>query len=162
MASASMSVTKGFQSTLPAWGATRSTASSNSSRGFQSTLPAWGATTDGAMCHSSFQFQSTLPAWGATPSKAPTKRARFISIHAPRVGSDARNGGCLSGHADFNPRAPRGERRRIAENGAPLRKISTPPPPGGGTCHEIHQRGTARISIHAPRVGSDPGTKRRL
>ena len=35
------------------------------------------------------QFQSTLPVWGATffmPYKDPNKK---ISIHAPRVGSDA-------------------------------------------------------------------------
>ena len=33
---------------------------------FQSTLPAWGATRDPCTCGGYHKFQSTLPAWGAT------------------------------------------------------------------------------------------------
>ena len=33
-------------------------------------------------------FQSTLPAWGATRNDAIDIRVIFISIHAPRMGSD--------------------------------------------------------------------------
>ena len=78
------------------------------------------------------QFQSTLPVWGATPSRSMRQRWRLISIHAPRVGSDAAAIGevaviaisihaprvgsdDLRGlrrtlHANFNPRSPCGER----------------------------------------------------
>ncbi len=101
-------------------------------------------------------FQSTLPAWGATggPGKGPAEHgdfnprsprgerprsifqvadAKWISIHAPRVGSDP-NAGCGSiGRSDFNPRSPRGERLRGKE---------------------VNNE-QAKISIHAPRVGSD-------
>ena len=35
------------------------------------------------------QFLSTLPAWGATVHHAVPVAAQAISIHAPRVGSDA-------------------------------------------------------------------------
>ena len=35
------------------------------------------------------EFQSTLPGWGATFTVQVVDRATVISIHAPRVGSDA-------------------------------------------------------------------------
>ena len=37
----------------------------------------------------------------------------IISIHAPRGGSDLPNGNSTSGPFYFNPRSPRGERRKI-------------------------------------------------
>ena len=37
-------------------------------------------------------FQSTLPVWGATRLSLELGRVHFISIHAPRVGSDGRPG----------------------------------------------------------------------
>ena len=58
---------------------------------FQSTLPAWGAT---FYCRGERRgrcwFQSTLPAWGATIRLGcRTNQPQAVSIHAPRVGSDA-------------------------------------------------------------------------
>ena len=61
------------------------------------------------------------------------RNGKFISIHAPRVGSDTSP---CCGYADvlyFNPRSPCGERRCK--------------PAAYGVC--------CQISIHAPRVGSD-------
>ena len=57
-----------------------------------------------------------------------------ISIHAPRVGSDATMGGnAARAGRHFNPRSPCGER-----------------------LIKLYQRlGRWKISIHAPRVGSD-------
>jgi len=58
---------------------------------FQSTLPAWGATTcRPGKADDLFLFQSTLPAWGATTGEKVVLRAFFVSIHAPRMGSDSR------------------------------------------------------------------------
>ena len=80
------------------------------------------------------QFLSTLPAWGATlwePSGWQTEhhfyprsprgerpslvfslyRLLYISIHAPRVGSDRRLQRPMSLSINFYPRSPRGERR---------------------------------------------------
>jgi len=57
-----------------------------------------------------------------------------ISIHAPRVGSDKINIVHYSGTVYFNPRSPCGERR-----------VSR------GIIERVRD-----ISIHAPRVGSDP------
>lgn len=37
-------------------------------------------------------FQSTLPAWGATWARADDGHLTRISIHAPRMGSDSKNG----------------------------------------------------------------------
>ena len=83
------SSSKEFQSTLPAWGATPSADCSFRRSQFQSTLPAWGATPCIARDRRLCRFQSTLPAWGATEPMPADDCALVISIHAPRVGSDA-------------------------------------------------------------------------
>ena len=103
----------GFQSTLPAWGATRGerrlcagarisihaprvgsdrrcVVFGERDEQFQSTLPAWGATPASIPGVHAVTFQSTLPAWGATRRLSPRRLQGRISIHAPRVGSDAR------------------------------------------------------------------------
>ena len=106
-------------------------------------------------------FQSTLPARGATWRRSREPGEGFISIHAPRTGSDShivalRPHDRISIHAPrtgsdwtccrwfaarmhFNPRSPHGERRRRAH-------------------HRVDGHG---ISIHAPRTGSDPALRRR-
>ena len=122
-----------FQSTLPVWGATichgvmsvedgisihaprvgsdlRGSPSKVTLPRFQSTLPVWGATPVRQRQNHTHVFQSTLPVWGATQRVALQGHITPISIHAPRVGSDAppdRPAGA-SGH--FNPRSPCGER----------------------------------------------------
>ena len=101
-------------------------------------------------------FQSTLPGWGATEGTRPTRRVLAISIHAPRMGSDARDtSGCrlnvifqstLPGwgatwtvsfprppRVYFNPRSPDGERPAMSSSSL----------------------SSVWISIHAPRMGSD-------
>ena len=100
-----------------------------------------------------------------------------ISIHAPRVGSDYP--ATISGtfwkyfnprspcgerhkwsdyqmlHSDFNPRSPCGERPRMMVGSADDVKISIHAPRVGSdrVCRWIPV--VLRISIHAPRVGSD-------
>ena len=101
---------------------------------FQSTLPVWGATCRTLKsCVDKRKFQSTLPVWGATAENPWSSRKIVISIHAPRVGSDAAGSwpGRLS--PDFNPRSPCGERQTNVD-----RVLAV-----------------TSISIHAPRVGSD-------
>ncbi len=103
--------------------------------GFQSTLPARGATLPKAGCRmrgSYFNprsprgerpdnlfllprlslFQSTLPARGATLAGKPFAYYELISIHAPREGSDLLREGRTNKERNFNPRSPRGERPR--------------------------------------------------
>ena len=108
-----------FQSTLPVWGATAfPTLTPGCNTLFQSTLPVWGATPeepDTGRAESYFnprspcgerpntrtarrnnkRFQSTLPVWGATDHSSGCIEHTFISIHAPRVGSDRKRTPCF-------------------------------------------------------------------
>ena len=79
------------------------------------------------------RFQSTLPARGATSVDDSGKPTAWISIHAPREGSDLQNIKRRASRRNFNPRSPRGER-----------------PP-----NDIIYSLNLCISIHAPREGSD-------
>ena len=102
---------------------------------FQSTLPVWGATSDRFTVYFPPQFQSTLPVWGATLEyallrasagdfnpRSPCGERRSwhpagqappgISIHAPRVGSDATCSCSCRRFCYFNPRSPCGERHQ--------------------------------------------------
>ena len=84
-----LSTTDGFQSTLPARGATAEYLSVIAHRSISIHAPRTGsdvplsARTPGAR-----GFQSTLPARGATLSCTALRHISFISIHAPRTGSD--------------------------------------------------------------------------
>ena len=123
---------------------------------FQSTLPGWGATFRHPFCfsfHMYFNprspdgerrvnwyddyhdvvFQSTLPGWGATKVFGQHGIYRLISIHAPRMGSDA---------------ALRQVVRTCSEFQSTL-------PGWGATGHAAAGGSTLGISIHAPRMGSD-------
>ena len=77
---------------------------------FQSTLPVWGATRGLLSDVEVAEFQSTLPVWGATRIEEIAGAVVAISIHAPRVGSDASYNAERRERYDFNPRSPCGER----------------------------------------------------
>ena len=83
-------------------------------------------------------------------------RPTEISIHAPRVGSDFERVHKLHTVHNFNPRSPCGERQLpvIEER---LRAIfQSTLPVWGATVHALSDGAEIGISIHAPRVGSDP------
>ena len=145
---------------------------------FQSTLPAGGATVKrAAHAFRLAQFQSTLPAGGATLPALRLVCDFLISIHAPRGGSDDPRCQRPPRPPDFNPRSPRGERPGIVFRRFPAGRFqSTLPaggatrlkphfwvteefqstlPAGGATIHAASDRPARRISIHAPRGGSD-------
>ena len=122
-------------------------------------------------------FQPTLPARGATLCVAQHFHRADISTHAPRTGSDpaasqstpaASNFNPRSPHgerhaleflvhhgADFNPRSPHGERRIPPEVPAPGERISIHAPRTGSDDRPVRLRQLPHISIHAPRTGSD-------
>ena len=75
--------------------------------------------------------------WGATEDKTGARRTAYISIHAPRVGSDKKQTVAVFVIYPFQSTLPVGGATAGIE-------------PGG-------QQKT--ISIHAPRVGSDPPRK---
>ena len=56
------------------------------------------------------KFQSTLPGWGATRGESNPVQSCRISIHAPRMGSDASVCRRWFDSWHFNPRSPDGER----------------------------------------------------
>ena len=169
---------------------------------FQSTLPGWGATTRlTRSCIASFYFNPRSPDGERHGTCAPPSyfvenfnprspdgerpgvhervgSARGISIHAPRMGSDAheqrqhvphveisihapRMGSDSQLHhlidcrAYFNPRSPDGERRRKRSTVTPFSNFNPRSPDGerhdSGVLHAVE----SMISIHAPRMGSD-------
>ena len=79
----------------------------------------------------------------------------MISIHAPREGSDFL---CLKHETDnhyFNPRSPRGERRRSPTNRTTVADFNPRSPRGERRKYYKLFDSYSRISIHAPREGSD-------
>ena len=145
-----------FQSTLPVGGATSDLSSwitgvkdfnprspwgeRRPSRGIksltslsQSTLPVGGATAKIGSSGYSAKFQSTLPVGGAT---------------APAFAG-------LNRHPDFNPRSPWGERLAGLNKLLERLKFQSTLPVGGATSGLVSCDRAGRISIHAPRGGSD-------
>jgi hypothetical protein len=83
-------------------------------KSFQSTLPAWGATTASTACITArLGFNPRSPRGERRADGWKAARHLFVSIHAPRVGSDELRAVCGGGWKSFNPRSPRGERRRM-------------------------------------------------
>ncbi len=101
-----------FQSTLPARGATLGV-KHRQRRGdnFNPRSPRGERLSTLFLSATTARFQSTLPARGATLTMQPLHRCIFISIHAPREGSDVDQTRVTIENIDFNPRSPRGERR---------------------------------------------------
>ena len=146
----------GFQSTLPARGATppltgglpsflhfnprsphgERPAHSNpagASQSFQSTLPARGATPSSSFPASSFRFQSTLPARGATLRVPSFLLTQPFQSTLPARGATASD-----------------------SSSAGIPTISIHAPRTGSDNAEANQKFRAiSISIHAPRTGSD-------
>ena len=146
-----------FLSTLPARGATRSRRMKAPPAGFLSTLPARGATRCAQnMQGCLFPFLSTLPARGATGAAQPgTAELLFVSIHAPREGSDRGQRRAWPLADSFYPRSPRGE-RRLQLNCRFRYCCFYPRSPRGERPKSAHADAVSiRISIHAPREGSD-------
>ena len=168
-------------------------------RGFQSTLPVWGATglvpreltapgyfNPRSPCGERRSWSSSSRPGHFNP-RSPCGERRFggdravdseISIHAPRVGSDIAGGLLTVVQVDFNPRSPCGERQchhrgrpagldfnprspcgeRLAPASDPASSISIHAPRVGSDVPGSSAQIAPRISIHAPRVGSDSKT----
>ena len=137
----------------------------------------WGATAPLEGYPHTDRFQSTLPVWGATFTKRVWRDTIYISIHAPRVGSDRRQKNASGflfdfnprspcgerqlliarrrDHDDFNPRSPCGERHENQGGTLWLKSFQSTLPVWGATRILIARLLRFNISIHAPRVGSD-------
>ena len=73
---------------------------------FQSTLPVKGATHEAYRAAREAGFQSTLPVKGATGNLDIKSGGKYVSIHAPREGSDDDEKVLAIGTVSFNPRSP--------------------------------------------------------
>ena len=101
-------------------------------------------------------FQSTLPARGATSFLVDNSDAMIISIHAPRTGSDLRPPSGLHRHKEFQSTLPaRGATSTSVTAFSPTTFQSTLPARGATGNQAVSKCQRNRISIHAPRTGSD-------
>ena len=78
-----------------------------------------------------------------------------ISIHAPRMGSDAGVQALQRLAAYFNPRSPNGERPLPSPSSTCPSKFQSTLPEWGATTAQHPGEPSHHISIHAPRMGSD-------
>ena len=123
----------------------------------------------------STRFQSTPPVRGATELVVVGVVDLDVSIHAPRAGSDAarpcdsfgrfqsrppcgerRNLSQNASHRrSFNPRPPCGERHRHTNRLTKRATFQSTPPVRGATATLAVVDSDLKVSIHAPRAGSD-------
>ena len=104
----------------------------------------------------SMMFQSALPARGATRCGRRGGRARWVSIRAPRAGSDLPAPIRFGSRRSFNPRSPRGERRGGPNGLQASIWFQSALPARGATAWATHSGWHIPVSIRAPRAGSDP------
>ena len=127
--------------------------------GFQSTLPARGATRSRSPFSSISSFQSTLPARGATQRHHPRRRRLLYfnprSPHGERLPTPGLSD-VAKGH--FNPRSPHGERPGGDAGQHRHRHFNPRSPHGERPLRITLSERTSKISIHAPRTGSDRGS----
>ena len=168
-----------FQSTLPGWGATRRPFRSVWRRNFNPRSPD-GERQDAVDATTAEQSISIhAPRMGSDAPFEHLHGRRSISIHAPRMGSDFPMSTISSIVCDFNPRSPDGERpayrmrfevhpndfnprspdgeRPSSSSLVPVLWDFNPRSPDGERLADPLARLAFRgISIHAPRMGSDP------
>ena len=124
---------------------------------FLSTLPARGAT--GRICGTGLleiNFYPRSPRGERLPAGCHCQKDQAISIHAPREGSDSVSFRSVSASSHFYPRSPRGERPwRLSTTSTWLCSFLSTLPARGATQTFAGDPPALKISIHAPREGSD-------
>ena len=103
----------------------------------------------------SFAFQSTLPVWGATMLRARSLPKGYVSIHAPRVGSDQAVGSRIYQMSRFQSTLPVWGATPMESIQTSLFGFQSTLPVWGATVQGGRGWELYRVSIHAPRVGSD-------
>ena len=152
-----------FQSTLPARGATSRWKCRRLSATFQSTLPARGATVEAvnATFNGRADFNPRSPHGERLLHPASVKVVRYFNPRSPHGERLPHFRESEEENAYFNPRSPHGERpcqRACATN---ARTNFNPRSPHGERQYQRKAMRTAnKISIHAPRTGSDKGGQR--
>ena len=110
----------------------------------------------GCVTSGSMRFLSTLPARGATGAFRYAQDPSFISIHAPREGSDPRQQGTAAEHRRISIHAPREGSDVACVSQTYVDELFLSTLPARGATHALVFYGFRfEISIHAPREGSD-------
>ena len=123
---------------------------------FQSTLPARGATNMPDFDKKFVVISIHAPRTGSDDGTDKRLMDELISIHAPRTGSDGRaSKGARFSLQNFNPRSPHGERPGRMPESTPARDFNPRSPHGERPASMRYTGIRGRISIHAPRTGSD-------
>ena len=122
---------------------------------FQSTLPVGGATPPLKKPLQTQGFQSTLPVGGATSSARNRPEHLDVSIHAPRGGSDSVR--WIQSKADrrFQSTLPVGGATVACAMAVLEILFQSTLPVGGATASRQAAKANLKVSIHAPRGGSD-------
>ena len=145
-----------FQSTLPARGATYAASLVCSSWLISIHAPRTGSDTSAATAANCTRYFNPRSPHGERRGKTrPARTSGTISIHAPRTGSDARRYRAASYSARFQSTLPaRGATATAAVlGGEPVFQSTLPA--RGATWRKPWRVTGGRISIHAPRTGSD-------
>ena len=100
-------------------------------------------------------FQSTLPARGATAAEAVSGCCRTFQSTLPARGATAQATPPAIAQAHFNPRSPHGERPTWGAKKYASEDISIHAPRTGSDLGSKLLQVQINISIHAPRTGSD-------
>ena len=88
-------------------------------------------------CCETNRFQSTLPVGGATAIHRMTDRPNIFQSTLPVGGATGHGGYFPHRDKNFNPRSPRGERRGMGDTSPIEIKISIHAPRGGSDCAEF-------------------------
>ncbi len=115
----------------------------------------WGATFFSGFSFEFLVFQSALPVWGATRKWDLLLMGIVVSIRAPRVGSDRIGRAGIGVSGCFNPRSPCGERRGVHVCPSDKEEFQSALPVWGATDNTGARATLYKVSIRAPRVGSD-------
>ena len=145
-----------FQSTPPVRGATALRVVRRAFCVFQSTPPVRGATRSSRGCRdSSKRFNPRPPCGERRLPCGDGALVAVVSIHAPRAGSDPSKDAIGVNLHLFQSTPPvRGATAAAASIGA-LNQFQSTPPVRGATQLFRDSRHKTRVSIHAPRAGSD-------
>ena len=128
---------------------------------FQSTLPVWGATCAG--CHDGDRRINFNPRSPCGERHLPMTRMQVSEIFQstlPVWGATQAEGQFPLVSPHFNPRSPCGERRNRTGKAERRKKISIHAPRVGSDLLLLLRLPLLDISIHAPRVGSDEDVER--
>ena len=151
-----------FQSTLPAWGATEQKNGRNYTSNISIHASRMGSDRVSFSSLVSFHISIHAPAWGATNFFLLLYTVCCISIHAPRMGSDQGLSAAMGEPRYFNPRSPHGERHTVLVYVSLAAGFQSTLPAWGATEAIEIMGNLMTISIHAPRMGSDPPIRAKM